>query len=223
MLLKCRHQPLLGHRNLVHRDTRCVQDGIADCRGNGDDRRLAQRLVAVGTHRVVHLQEDRLQIRDVERRRDLEVEQVIVQRPAFFVVQKLLAQGVTDAHCHAAMHLGLGQLRIEQSTGVMDIHEMIDLHGPHLHVHRDVCKCTSGCVRIFLAVVCDLCCDVFRAVEGVEGVLCKVFHREKHLAGLCEDLPGIPQDRLLSGRKIVDVPMLHVRVEPAFIAVIFIL
>ena len=222
MLLKCRYQPLLSHRELVHRDTGSIQDGIADRRGNGDDRRLSQRLVAIGTHRVVHLQEDDLQIRDIERRRDLEVQQVVVQRPAFFVVQKLLAQGVADAHRHAAMHLGLGQLRIEQGAGVMNIHKMIDLHGSHLHVHRNIRKCTSGCVRVFLTVIRDLGCDVFRAVERVECILCEIFHRKQHLAGLCEDLSGIPQDRLPPGREVIDVPMLHIRIKPVLIPVILI-
>ena len=107
-----------------------VDDRVADRRARGHDRRLADdaRPVRPGLGR--HLDDDRLDHRQVAAGQQPVVEQAGVGDPPVLVVDELLGQGHADALNGAALDLSLDRHRVDRQPSVLRGHDPLDGRPP---------------------------------------------------------------------------------------------
>ena len=110
---------------------------LAIAAGAGDDRRLADAAGAEGTGRRGHLDDDRLDVRQVGRGELPVVEQARVRQPPVLVEHQPLGQRDAEALHRAALHLALDAERVDGLADVLDDHEVVDRHLAGVRVHLD--------------------------------------------------------------------------------------
>ena len=82
---------------------------------------------------------DGLDVRQVERRRDVVVEQRSGELLAVFVVEELFHAGVADAHRDAAVNLAAYHHRIDGLAGIVHRHVAHDLVRTRVGKYLDLC------------------------------------------------------------------------------------
>src|SRR5699024_5703794 len=114
-LFEFRKEDVGGHGGLVDGNADGLEHRVADGRGGGTGGGRPQGLGAVGAGALRVLHEQGPEMRVVHEGGELVVQQVVVQGPAgLFIEEELLAEGVADAHGHAAVDLSLRQGGVDE-------------------------------------------------------------------------------------------------------------
>ena len=108
------------HRQLGEAHAGGVGHGVGDGGHGRHDRRLADAAHAVGMARVRHLDDHRVDHRQVGGHRHAVVEEARVLQLAVVAVDVLLVERPADALRHAALVLALDVARVDGAAGILD-------------------------------------------------------------------------------------------------------
>ena len=105
------------------------------------------------------------------------------ENSAILVIDDFLEQRVADALRDAAVHLAIGDHRIDDAAGVLRYYELFDLHVPGLHVDfddRNVAGIGEGARRIVVAGFRKSRLDLtLEAMRLRIGLACKPCDRDR--------------------------------------------
>lgn len=174
---------------------------------------------AEGGRRLVVLDEGGLQVRVIHKGGELVVQQVVVERAAGLRVElQLLGHAVADSHGHAAVHLRLSKLRVDELAAVVHVDELQQLHLAQGDVDLDLRERAAEGIGVVLDLVSRFRRQMLGVRQAVERLRGKLAERHQHTAvrpaddpavddveqgrHLARQLAGVLQDALLEQRTV---------------------